>query len=122
MWALIGWKPCFYNCMEDMEIKDHAIYAITNSMENLHVDKEGYFNVLVFYGLFYERSRNHLYSRVPIRYRNALGSLGELEITLKHSPCRLVFPLQFYRSPKLQFVFLQTVWNTGNVFYFLNRA
>ena len=33
-------------------------YAILNSMENLHFDKEGYFHVLVFYGLFYKTNRN----------------------------------------------------------------
>ena len=34
-----------------------------NSMENLRFDKEGYFNVLVFYGLFYRNKNNS--SRVP---------------------------------------------------------
>ena len=34
-------------------------YAITKSMENLRFDKEGYFHVLVFYGLFYKRNRKH---------------------------------------------------------------
>ena len=34
-------------------------YAVINSMENLRFDKEGYFHVLVFYGLFYERNREH---------------------------------------------------------------
>ena len=32
-------------------------YAITNSMENLSFDKEDYFHVLVFYGLFYKGNR-----------------------------------------------------------------
>ena len=30
-------------------------YAILNGMENLRFRKEGYFHVLVFYGLFLER-------------------------------------------------------------------
>ena len=55
-------------------------YAITNSMENLHFDKEGYFHDLVFYtGYFIKKNRKH-FSRVPIRYRNTRGSLEELEI------------------------------------------
>ena len=33
-------------------------YAIMNSIENLRFDKEGYFHVLVFYGLFYKRNKN----------------------------------------------------------------
>ena len=40
-------------------------YAIVNSMENLRFDKEGYFHVLVFNGLFYKRNRK-FFSRVPI--------------------------------------------------------
>ena len=45
--------------MENME-RFTPLYAILNGMENLHFDKEGYFHVLVFYGLFYERNRKHL--------------------------------------------------------------
>ena len=75
------------NCMENMErfTPLYAIaYAIVNGMENLRFDK-GYFYVFVFYTLFYKRNRKH-FPRVPIRYRNTPGSLGELEITWKHSP------------------------------------
>ena len=73
--------------MENMErfTPLYAIaYAITNSMENLRFDKEGYFHVLVCYGLFYKENRKH-FPRVPIRYRNTRGSLGEPEIAWKHS-------------------------------------
>ena len=34
-------------------------YAIFNSMENLRFDKEDYFQVLDFSGLFYKRNRKH---------------------------------------------------------------
>ena len=43
--------------------------------------------------------------RVPIRYRNTRGSLGELEIAWKHPPYRLVFPFQFLVLP-FQFLVL----------------
>ena len=39
-------------------------------------------------------------------YRNTCASLGELEITWKHSHYVLVFPLIISRSPKLARVFL----------------
>ena len=42
--------------------KYHAIaYAIMNSTENLRFDKEGYFHVLVFYGLFYKKNRKQFF-------------------------------------------------------------
>ena len=74
-------------------------YTPVNSMENLRFDKKGYFYVLVFYWLWYERNRNNF--RVPIRYRNTRGSLWELQIAWKHSwkHGRLVFPLQFIVLP-----------------------
>ena len=56
-----------------------------NSMENLRLDKEDYFHVLVFYGLFYKRNRKH-FPLLPIRYRNTRGSLEKLEMAWKHSP------------------------------------
>ena len=54
--------------MENMErfTPLYAIaYAILDSMENLRFDKEGYFHVLVFYGLFYERNRKHFFLVFP---------------------------------------------------------
>ena len=56
-----SWKPdLFYSCMERSDAIMYAIaYAILNSMKNLRFDKEGYFHVLVFYGLFYKRNRKH---------------------------------------------------------------
>ena len=54
-------------------------YAILNGTENLRFDKEGYFPVLVFYGLFYKRNRK-TFLLAPIRYRNTRESLGELVI------------------------------------------
>ena len=53
----------------------NTIHAITNSMENLRFDKEGYFHVLVFYGLFYKRNRKH-FPRVPI----AMETLVEVSL------------------------------------------
>ena len=53
--------------------RDHtSSHAVT---ENLRFDK-GYFYVFVFYTLFYKRNRKH-FPRVPIRYSNTSGSLGE---------------------------------------------
>ena len=63
-----------------------------NSMENLRFDKEGYFRVSVFYGLFYKMNRKHPPPRVPLRYRNTGRSL-----------C------------------MYTVWKHGKCFYFLNN-
>ena len=40
-------------------------YAILNGSENLRFDKEGYFHVLAFYGLFYKRNRKHLFPCFP---------------------------------------------------------
>ena len=67
-------KPCFYTGkLYGEHGKVHAIaYVITNSMENLCFDKEGYFHVLV-----------NISPRVPIRYRNTCGS--KLGILWKHS-------------------------------------
>ena len=62
------------------------LYAIILNMENSPFDKESYFNVLVFYVLFYERNRKHSPPRIPIRYRTTSESLEELEIAWKHSP------------------------------------
>ena len=54
-------------------------YALVNGMENLRFDKEDYFHVLVFYtGYFIKEIYRKHFSRVPIRYRNTRGSLGEL--------------------------------------------
>ena len=39
--------------MENME-RFAPLYAILNGTENLRFDKESYFHVLVFYGLFYK--------------------------------------------------------------------
>ena len=83
-------------------------YAITNSMENLRFDKEGYFHVLVFYTGCFIKEIENIFSRVPIHYRNTRGSLGELEIAWKHSPYRLWVrvPTSISRSLKLLLVLL----------------
>ena len=92
--------------MENME-RFTPLYAIMNSMENLRFDKEGYFHVLVFYTGYFIKEIENISPRVPIRYRNTRGSLGELEIAWKHSPYVLVFPLLYIsRFPKLSLVFL----------------
>ena len=70
--------------------KSHAIipsfecamfeFAITNSIENLRFDKEGYFNVLYFYGLFYKKNRKCFLScsRIYVIETCILGRLREL--------------------------------------------
>ena len=40
-------------------------HAITNSIENLRFDKEDYFHVLVFYGLFYKKIRKYFFPVFP---------------------------------------------------------
>ena len=76
-------------------------YAITNIMENLRFDKEDYFHVLVFYGLFYKRNRKSFFS-----FR---GSLGELEIVCKHSHYGARVPTSISRSLKLPLVFYNSM-------------
>ena len=95
--------------MENME-RFTPLYAVTNSMENLRFDKEGYFHVLVFYGLFYKRNfKRNIFPRVPIRYRNTRGSLGELDIA---------FVINFSFSQTSTRVSI-TVWKHGKCFLFL---
>ena len=55
-------------------------YAIMNSIEKLRFGKLGYFHVLVFYTSYFINKIENNFSRVPIRYRNTRGSLGEREI------------------------------------------
>ena len=78
------------------------------SMENVRFNKEGYFHILVFYGLLYFiREIENICSRVRIHYRNTRGNLGELEI-------------QFLVLPNFRSCFYNCMYgNTENVFYFL---
>ena len=39
-------------------------YVITNTMENLHFDKEGYFHVLVFYTGYFIKEIENIFPRV----------------------------------------------------------
>ena len=52
-------------------------FAVLNGTENLRFDKEGYFNVLVFYSGYFIKEIENIFPRVPIRYTNTRGSLGE---------------------------------------------
>ena len=80
--------------------KDHAIvyaiaYAILNSMKNLRFDKEGYFHVLVFYGLFYKRNRKHFSCVTCKRYssRNTGRTLrAHVPNSISHSPVLWFIP------------------------------
>ena len=86
------------------------LYAITNTMENLRFDKEDYFHVLIFYAGYFINEIENIISRVPKRYSNTRGSLGELEIAWKHSLCGLVFPrLQFLVLPNFHLCFYNCV-------------
>ena len=49
-------------------------YTIMNSMENLRFDKEGYFNILVLYTLFYKRNRKHFFVCSPY----VIETIGEI--------------------------------------------
>ena len=93
--------------MENMErftLLYAIAYAITNSMENLRFDKEGYFHVLVFYtGYFIKEIEN--IPRVPRRYRNTRGSLGEQHFNFSFSQT----------STRVSI----TVWKHGKCFLFL---
>ena len=68
-------------------VRHRIRYAIMNSMDNLRFGKEDYFRILVFrlYAGYFIKEIENNFSRVPIRYRNIRGSLGELEIAWKHS-------------------------------------
>ena len=95
-------------------------------MENLcfdkesRFDKEGYFHVLVFYGLFYKRNKKY-FPHVLIRYRNTGESLGELEIVGKYSANGPVFPLQFLVLSNFHWCFYNcTKTPKMYIFYFLN--
>ena len=96
--------------MENME-RFTPLYAVTNSMENLRFDKEGYFHVLVFYTGYFIKEIENIFSRVPIRYRNTRGSLGELDIA---------FVINFSFSQTSTRVSI-TVWKHGKCFLFLKQ-
>ena len=110
--------------MENMErftLLYTIAYAILNGMDNLHFDKEGYFHVLVFNGLFYKQNTvENTFFGIPIRYRNTRGSLGGLKIaSMETLTLRARVPISISHSPKLPLVFLQMYGNMENIFYFL---
>ena len=111
--------------MENMErfTPLYAIaYAILDSMENLRFDKEGYFHVLDFYGLFYERNRKHFFLVFPY----VIETLVEVWENSKLRTLQfLVLPnfqlYSYYNSPvggkkqhKLQYLF---VFQRSNYLY-----
>ena len=96
--------------MENME-RFTPLYAILNGMENLRFDKEGYFHVLVFYTGYFIKEIENISPRVPIRYRNTRGSLGELDIA---------FVINFSFSQTSTRVSI-TVWKHGKCFLFLKQ-
>ena len=51
-----------------------------NSMDNLRFDKEGYFHVLVFYGLFYKRNWKHLPPVFPYVLQTLVKVLKNLKL------------------------------------------
>ena len=105
--------------MENIE-RFTPLYAITISMENFRFDKEGYFHVLVSYGLFYERNGKHsFFPRVTIRCRNTHGSLGELELRRNTRPTGSSSHFNFSFSQTSTRVSI-TVWKHGKCFLFLN--
>ena len=79
--------------MKSFAAQIYAIaYAIINSKENLRYDTKGnYFPTFQFpTGCYFLKEVKNIFSHVT------RGSLGEFEIRWKHSPCGLVFPLQFF--------------------------
>ena len=50
-----------------MERFHATLYAIMNSMENLHFGKEDYFHVLVFYTGYFIKEIQKIFSRVYIQ-------------------------------------------------------
>ena len=82
--------------MERFTLLYTIAYAILNSMENLHFDKEGYFHVLVFYGLFYKTNRKHFF---------LCSHVIETPISISHSPKLPLVFLQMYGTWK-RFLFL----------------
>ena len=77
----------------------HRIYYHEQYGEFMLWYKEDYFYILVF--------NKSISPRVSRRYKNACGSLGELEIVCKHSPygLHLVFPFQFRVLPNFHTCF-----------------
>ena len=85
-----------YNFMEKMEII--RLYDCwTNGIENLRFDKEGYLLVLFFCGLFYKRIRKYFFD---VKYAFPCLEIARKPLVETHSPCVLVFPMQFLDLPK----------------------
>ena len=93
--------------MENMErfTPLYAIaYVILNGTENLRFDKDGYFDAVIFYGLFYKGNRKH-FLRVPIRYGNT-WKFGRTRNSVEKLAIRDCVPTSISRCPKLSLVFL----------------
>ena len=75
-------------------------------------------STFLFSAGYFIKEMENIFFRVLIRYRNTLGSLGELEIAWKHSPCGLVLPLQFLVLPNFHSCFYNCM-ETWKCFLFL---
>ena len=90
--------------MENMErftLLYAIAYVILNGTENLRFDKDGYFDAVVFYGLFYKRNRKH-FPRVPMRTLK----FGRTRNSVEKLAIRDCVPTSISRCPKLSLVFL----------------
>ena len=76
-----------------------------NGTKNICYDKDDYFHVLVFYTGYFINEIENISPMFTYSYRNTRESSGELEIAWKHSPCGLVFPLQFLILPNFHSCF-----------------
>ena len=106
--------------------KVHAIYiyaiayVITNSAENLRFDRESYFHVLVFYGLFYKRNWKHLPPVFPYVLQTLVEVLKNLKLRENTRTTGSCSHFNFSFSQTSTRVSITVYGNTENVFYFLN--
>ena len=90
--------------------------------ENLRFDKEGYFHVLVFYGLFYKRNRKHFFpcSHTLEKHLCKIGrSRNSVETLAPRGLCSNVNFSFFQTSIRVSI----TVWKHGKCFlvYYLRQ-
>ena len=104
--------------MENMErftLLYAIAYVILNGTENLRFDKDGYFDAVIFYGLFYKGNRKH-FLRVPIRYGNTWKFERKLRGNIR--PTGLCSHFNFSLSQTFTRVSI-TVWKHRKCFLFL---
>ena len=88
-------------------------------MENLHFDKEGYFHVLVFYGLFYKRNIKYFFTVFPYVIETPAEVWENSKLCGNSRPMGSCSDFNFSFSQTFTHVSL-TVWKHRKCFLFLN--